>query len=149
MSISVVFTLKDILGRSIFVSVGSKERRNCALNVGGFSIFSSFANIKSYQSALRRVFTIFPIWYVVGVFVVIIISLLFISWMCIIWLKIDIFPWRFVLTICLSLWDVMIWILSYFTVSYLLDIASMTCCMVVGYFFPILSTHTLVIFISG
>ena len=39
LSISVVFKLKYILGLSIFVSGGSKERKNGALNVVGVSIF--------------------------------------------------------------------------------------------------------------
>ena len=47
LSISVVFTLKDILGLSIFVSGGNEERKNGALNVVYFSIFSSFENIES------------------------------------------------------------------------------------------------------
>ena len=46
---SVVFTLKDILGRSIFVSGGSEYFRNGELNVVDFTIFSSFENIESYQ----------------------------------------------------------------------------------------------------
>ena len=38
---SVVLTLKCILGLSIFVSGGNKERKNGALNVVDFSIFPS------------------------------------------------------------------------------------------------------------
>ena len=41
---SVVFTLKDILGLIIFVSGGSKESKKFALNVAYVSIFSSFEN---------------------------------------------------------------------------------------------------------
>ena len=37
---SVIFTLKDIMGLSIFVSGGSKDRKNGALNVVDVSIFS-------------------------------------------------------------------------------------------------------------
>ena len=37
---SVVFTLKYILGLIIFISDGNKERKNGALNVVGFPIFS-------------------------------------------------------------------------------------------------------------
>ena len=37
---SIVFTLKYILGMSIFVLGGNKERKNCALNVVDFFIFS-------------------------------------------------------------------------------------------------------------
>ena len=39
-SMSVFLTLKDILGLSIFVSGGSKERKNCALKVLDTTIFS-------------------------------------------------------------------------------------------------------------
>ena len=39
---SVVFTLKDILGPSIFVFGGNNERKNGALNVVDVSIFSQF-----------------------------------------------------------------------------------------------------------
>ena len=39
---SVVLNLKDILGVSIFVSGGNKERKNGALDVVDFAIFSSF-----------------------------------------------------------------------------------------------------------
>ena len=45
MSIPVFFTLKIVLGPSIFVSSGGEERRNGALNVIGFSIFSSFEKL--------------------------------------------------------------------------------------------------------
>ena len=41
---SVVFTLKDILGQ-IFISGGNEGRKNGALNVMGSTIFSSFKNI--------------------------------------------------------------------------------------------------------
>ena len=40
LSMSVVFILKFILGRIIFVSGGSEERRKYALNVVNFSILS-------------------------------------------------------------------------------------------------------------
>ena len=43
---SVVFALKCILGKSIFVSGGSKERRNGALNVVDFFIFLSLEKSK-------------------------------------------------------------------------------------------------------
>ena len=60
-SISVVFTLKDILGWSIFVSGGNEERKNVSLNVVNFAIFSSFETIESYQSYLRGILTTSPI----------------------------------------------------------------------------------------
>ena len=65
---SVVFTLKDILGLSIFMSGVSKERKNGALNVVDVAIFLSFENIESYHSDMRGIFTKSPIWSVVGVF---------------------------------------------------------------------------------
>ena len=40
LSMSVVFTLKDIMGMSIFVYGGNKERKNGALNVLDVEIFS-------------------------------------------------------------------------------------------------------------
>ena len=61
LQISVVFTLKDILGLSIFVSVGNEERKYGALNVADFAIFSLLKEIQSYQSNLRGLFTTFPI----------------------------------------------------------------------------------------
>ena len=41
---SVVFTLKYILGLSNFVFSGNKERKNGAMNVGDVAIFSLFEN---------------------------------------------------------------------------------------------------------
>ena len=40
LSMSVVFTLKDIMGLSIFVSGGSKDRKNGALKVVDVAILS-------------------------------------------------------------------------------------------------------------
>ena len=40
MSVSVVFTLKDILDLGIFVSGGGKELKNGALKVVGIAVFS-------------------------------------------------------------------------------------------------------------
>ena len=40
LSMSVIFTIKYILGLSIFVSSDRKERKNGALNVGDVDIFS-------------------------------------------------------------------------------------------------------------
>ena len=42
---SVVFTLTDVLGLSIFVFVGNKELKNGALNVVYNSILSSFEKL--------------------------------------------------------------------------------------------------------
>ena len=45
LSISVFLTQNEILGNHIFALGGNDECSNGALNVVGFSIFSSFANI--------------------------------------------------------------------------------------------------------
>ena len=50
---SVVFTLKDILGRNIFVSDGSEKCRNGALDVVDFSIFSLFEKL-NHTSQIRE-----------------------------------------------------------------------------------------------
>ena len=44
---SIVFTLKDILGLSIFVPVGSKKHKNGALKVVDVAIYSWYENIDS------------------------------------------------------------------------------------------------------
>ena len=49
LSISVVFTLKDILGMSIFVFGGNKELKNGALNVVDVANISQFEKIESYH----------------------------------------------------------------------------------------------------
>ena len=68
-SMSVVSTLKYILGLSIFVSGGSHERKNGALKVVDVAISSYFKYIESYHSYLRGIFNISPIWSGVGGFV--------------------------------------------------------------------------------
>ena len=45
LSMSVFLTLKDILGLSIFVSSGSKKRKNGALKVVDVAIFSWFEKL--------------------------------------------------------------------------------------------------------
>ena len=61
LSTSVVFTLKYILGLSIFVSGGSKERKNGALKFEDVSISSCFVNIESYHSYTIGILTTSPI----------------------------------------------------------------------------------------
>ena len=61
LSISVVFTLKYILGLNIFVFGGNKDRKNGALNVADISIFSWFGKSESYHSDLRGLLTTSPI----------------------------------------------------------------------------------------
>ena len=52
-----VLTLKDILGRNIFVPGDNKERLSRAMEVVDFAIFSSFSKIESHHSDLRGLFT--------------------------------------------------------------------------------------------
>ena len=54
------YTSKMDYGRSIFVFGGNEERKNDALNVVDFSIYSSFENIESYQSDIRGLLTTSP-----------------------------------------------------------------------------------------
>ena len=149
LSISIILNLKYILGQIIFVSGGSKERRNGALNVVDFHISLWFTNIESHHSDPRGLLTTSPIWSGVGVFLVRIMIFSPIAWMFIILINIDMFYWRIFLTMFLSLRDVMTWILLNFPVRCWLDISSMNCGTVVGYFLPIMRIHTLVLFISG
>ena len=73
-----------MFGRSIFVSIGSKKRKNGVLNVVDFDILSSFEKIESSQSDLRGLLTTSTILYGVGGFLGILISLFSIPWMCLI-----------------------------------------------------------------
>ena len=81
---SVAFNLKDILGLSIFVSGGSKDRKNGALKVLYVLIFLWFENVESYHSDLKGLLTTSPILYDVGGFVGRLISLLPMACMCLI-----------------------------------------------------------------
>ena len=54
---SVVFTLKYIMGLSIFVFGGNKEHKNGALNVVYVVIFSWFEKVESYHSDIRGLLT--------------------------------------------------------------------------------------------
>ena len=84
LSMSVVFTIKDILRRSVFVSSSSKEHRNFALNVVELAISSSFEKIQSYYSALWGSMTSSPILYCVRGFVGRVITFSPIAWICLI-----------------------------------------------------------------
>ena len=57
---SVVLTLKDILGMSIFVYGGNKELKNDALNVVDIALSRSFTN-ESYRSDMRGILTTSPV----------------------------------------------------------------------------------------
>ena len=58
---SFVLILECILGLIIFLSGGSEESRNGALNVVDFSIFSLFENIEASHSYIRVLLTTSPI----------------------------------------------------------------------------------------
>ena len=149
LSISVVLTLNDNLGGSIFFPGENNERWNIALNVVNFSILSQFVNIESYHSSWRGLLTTSPMWSGIGGFVGRLMSLFPMVSMCLIWLNMDLFSWIFSLKIFLPLCYVTTWILLYLTLICWLDMASVTCCTDVGYFLPILIIHTLVLFILG
>ena len=89
------------------------------------------------------------IWSGVGGFVVKLISLYPISWSCLIWLNMNLFSWRLVLIMFLSLRDVMTCTLLYFYFNIWLEMASKTCWNVFGTFMLILSIQSLVLFLSG
>ena len=110
--------------------------------------FSHHLKNESYQSDLRVILTTSPIWSDVGGFVEWLISLFPISCMCLIWLNVDLFSWRLVLIIFLSLRSVMMWTLLNLPVSCWLDMSPETCWNVVGYFFPMLRIQTLFLFLS-
>ena len=124
--ISVVLTLNDIIGWSIFFTGDNNERSNGALNVVYFAIFSSSANIESHHSALRGLFKISPIESGAGVFVGRLISILF-YWICICFLKYFFSRYSCLCVIwwhgynCICLWYVDLRWLPWFSVM-LLDI---------------------------
>ena len=130
-----------------FSSGGSEDIRNGALNVMDFSINSSFENIGSYQSDHRALLITPPIWSGVGGFIVGMISLFPISFMCLIRSNIDMLYWIFVINILLSLWAVIAWTLLRFPVSCWIDTDSIICWDVVGYLLPMISIHKLDLFI--
>ena len=84
LSVSVVFTQKDIMGLSIFISGGSKERKNGALKVMDVAMLSLIENIESYNSYPRGLLTKSPIWSGVGGFVGRQISLFPMNFICLI-----------------------------------------------------------------
>ena len=111
--------------------------------------FSNSLKIDSYHSYLRGLLTKSPIWYGVAGSVVRLISLFLMACMCLIWLNMDLFYWRLVLTTSLSLQDVMKCTLLYFTISFWHDMSYKTCWTVVGSFLKILRIQTLFLSIAG
>ena len=69
--------------------------------------------------------------------------------MCIIWLNMNIFSWRLVLIISLSLRDVITCALLHFPVSCWIEMASKNCWAVVVSFLPMTRIQTLILFLSG
>ena len=134
---------------SIFLSGGSKERKNVALKVMEVNIFSYSENIESYRSYMRVLSTIYLIWYGVGVFLGRLISLFPMAYMCLIWLNIHLFSWILVPMMSLSLQAVKTCTLLHFTVSCWLEMSSITCWTVVCYFLLIINIQTLVLFLDG
>ena len=61
LSMSVVFILKDIMGLIIFVSGGSKERKNGALKVVYVAICSQFESIELYHLDMIEIMATSPI----------------------------------------------------------------------------------------
>ena len=98
---------------------------------------------------LRGLLTTSPIWSGVGVFYSNTDYFFPIAWMCRVWLNVDLFSWRLVLKMFLSLRAVMTWTLFYFPVSCWLEIASKTVWTIAGSFMSLLRIHTLVQFFSG
>ena len=98
---------------------------------------------------MRELLTTSPIWFGAGSFVGRIISFSPMACMCLIWLNMYLLSWRLVLMISLSMRDVITCTLLQFTVSWWLDMDSKTCWGVVGYFLPMLSIQTLVLFLAG
>ena len=88
---SVVFTLKDILGLGIFVSGVSKDSKNGSLKVVDVSIFSEVEKVESYHSDMRGLLTTSPILSSVGGFLGRIIILFPMACMCLILLNMHLF----------------------------------------------------------
>ena len=113
-----------------------------------FAIFSSFASIESYHSSQRGFLTTSPMLSGVGGFLVRLITLFRIALIYLIWLKMDMFSWIFVIKISLSLCAVITWTILHMSVRCWPDMVSMTCNTIVGYFLTMLIIHSLVIFIE-
>ena len=138
-SVSVVFTLKDILGQSNFVST----------ECGGFF---NFLRIWKYwiipvrsKRNLDHITNIIWWWRLCRILT----SFFHISWIYLILFNIYLFSWILFLTMLLSLLYVMALTLLNFPIRCWLDIASRTCCTIFGYFLTIIRIQILVLFISS
>ena len=123
------------LFRVFFVSVSNEDRKNGAMNVVDFSIFSSFENMESHQSDIRGRLTRLSIWSGAGVLVWILISLFPITHIIMVSLNKNIVSLIFFLVMLLSPWDVMVWTLLHFPVICWPYISSKTCWTVILLFF--------------
>ena len=92
--------------------------------------------------------TTYPIWSGFVGFVWIPISLFPMSCMCLIWLNMHLFYWKFVLIISLSMWAVMTCTLLHFPVGFWLEMASKNCWTVIHYFLPMMRIQILVLFLD-
>ena len=90
-----------------------------------------------------------PTWYGVRNFLVRLVSLFHISWICLIWLKMDIFSWRFFLKYsCLcGMW----WIEYYFIFLVAVDLRQLPCIVVLllVFFFQLLGSIHWSYFLQG
>ena len=145
---SVVFTLKDIMGLSIFVSCGSKDRKKWCTEGCGCCHFIIVWKIASYHSDMRGLLTTSPIWSSVGGFVGRLINLFLMDCMCVILLNMNRFDWRLVLMMSLDMQEMMTCTLLHFTVSFWIDMASKTYWNDVGSFLPMLRIQTLVLYLA-
>ena len=97
---------------------------------------------------MRGLLTTSPIWSGVGGFVGRLISLFQMAYMCMIWLNMNLFSWRLVLMVSLSLMVVMTCTLLRFPMSFLLEMDSKTCWTDFVSFLPMPRIQILVLFID-
>ena len=124
---------------------------SCRLNMS----YKTCCTVVGYFLPMMRIQTLVlflttnPIWSGVVVFLVRLISLFPISWMCLVLLNMHMFSWGLVLITSLSLRYVITCALFHFPVSCRLNMSYKTCCTVVGYFLPMMRIQTLVLFLYG
>ena len=131
-----VLNLNNIQVCNIFVSSGNNKCLNVSLKLVVFR----FIVVYKYwiiPFLFYFYFTTSLIWSGVGGFFEGIISLLPIACMCLIWLKLYLFSFRFIFSIILPLWNLMMWTLLYLPGSCWVDIASMNFFTVVDYFYQL------------
>ena len=102
-----------------------------------------------YHSDMRGLLTTSPKWSGAGSFVRRLISLFPMACMFLIWLYMNLFSWRLVLMISLSLWAVMACALLNFPVSFWLEMAFKNCSTDVASFLPMLRIQKPLLFLAG